>query len=166
MATWCVYYFSQTRAPYEHVPKLVIRNVPEGEVVTEEMLESVGYYYEAFNIPWANHVITQVDAERAPADPVIRASLLPRISQGEGESISWDELQSRLQAKAARAKWRRLPSDARLHLAGLIAASQEVIAHFQRREDQLSEDERRLVNDLRDSLQGLGVYQPESGAAE
>jgi len=89
MTTWCVYHLIHVRTPHQHLPKLVIREVPEGEDVTEDLLERAGYLFQEFDIPWANHVLTEVDAKDSPAD------LVAHIRQGDGESITWGELQAR-----------------------------------------------------------------------
>ena len=92
MATFAVYHLIHVRTPHQHIPKLVITDVPEGEEPTEELLERAGYQFGEFNIPWANHALDKVDAKESPAD------LVARIRQGEGERIAWPDLVARAEA--------------------------------------------------------------------
>lgn len=92
MATWCVYHLIHVRTPHQHIPKLVITDVPEGEKLDKELLERAGYLFSEFGIPWANHVLTQVDAKESPAD------LVARLRQGEGERISYADLVARAES--------------------------------------------------------------------
>ena len=92
MAIWCVYHLIHVRTPYQYIPKLVITDVPEGEAVTEDLLERAGYMFGEFNVSWANHVITLVDVRESPAD------LVARIRQGEVERIAWPSLVARATA--------------------------------------------------------------------
>ena len=86
MPTWCVYHLIHVRTPHQHIPKLVITDVPEGEEVTEELLERAGYQFGEFDIPWANHGLDEVDVKTSPSD------LVARIRQGEGQRITYAEL--------------------------------------------------------------------------
>lgn len=85
MATWCVYHLIHVRVPHQHIPVLVIADVPDGEVITRELLERAGYMFGEFGIPWANHAIVKVD-RNAPTD------LIARIKRGEGERITYHRL--------------------------------------------------------------------------
>ena len=89
MATWCVYYLIHARTPHQHIPRIVVTDVPESEILTEDLLERAGYQYGAFGIPWANHVLTKVDVKKSPSD------LVCRIRQKEGEWITWTDLVTR-----------------------------------------------------------------------
>jgi len=90
MATWCVYHWIYYTTPHkhvtEHVPRLVITDVPEGETVTREQVERAGYRPHDYGIPWENHFLKPVTQD-LPAD------LLARIGAGEGERIAFDRLQ-------------------------------------------------------------------------
>lgn len=92
MATWCVYHLIHVRTPHQYIPKLVITDVPDGEEVTEELLERAGFMFSEFNIPWANHGIMRVSAQESPPD------LVARIRQGFGERIAYSELVTRAEA--------------------------------------------------------------------
>jgi len=84
--TWCVYHLIHVRTPYQYIPKLVIAEAPEGEAVTTDLLERAGYQFGEFGIPWANHVLEQVDVQDAPSD------LVARLRRGEGKWIIYDDL--------------------------------------------------------------------------
>jgi hypothetical protein len=92
MATFAVYHLIHVRTPHQHIPKLVITEVPEGETVTQDLVERAGYMFGEFNVPWANHVLEQVDVKESPAD------LVSRIRQGEGERITYADLGARAEA--------------------------------------------------------------------
>ena len=92
MATFAVYHMIHVRTPHQHIPKLVITDVPEGEELSEELLERAGYQFGEFDIPWANHVLEQVDAKGSPSD------LVARIRSGEGEWIAWPDLVAQAEA--------------------------------------------------------------------
>ncbi|MDW8068547.1 MAG: hypothetical protein RML46_06520 [Anaerolineae bacterium] len=85
MAIWAVVHIIHTRVPRQHIPVLVIRDVPEGERVTVGLLERAGFRYGEFGSPWANHYITRVN-EDSPSD------LIARLRAGEGRWISYQEL--------------------------------------------------------------------------
>ncbi|WP_322799354.1 hypothetical protein [Thermoflexus sp.] len=91
MATWAVVHLIHVRVPHEHIPVLVIRDVPEGERITVGLLERAGFRYGEFGSPWANHYITRVN-EDSPSD------LIARIRMGEGRRISYEELVRRASA--------------------------------------------------------------------
>ena len=86
MSTWCVYHLIHVRTPHQYIPKLLITDVPEDEEVTTELLERAGYQFEEFNIPWANHVLAQVDARESPSD------LVARIRKGGFDRITFSDL--------------------------------------------------------------------------
>lgn len=88
---WCVYHVIHVRTPHQHIPKLVVTDVPVGVEVSEEMLERAGYLFEEFNIPWANHAIAPVDKD-APSD------LVARLRAGEGEWLTYSDLLARADA--------------------------------------------------------------------
>jgi hypothetical protein len=77
--TWCVYHLIHVQTPHQHIPKLVITEVPESETVDTDLLERAGFQFGEFGIPWANHMLEEVDVKESPAD------LVARIRQGEGE---------------------------------------------------------------------------------
>jgi hypothetical protein len=79
--TWAVYHLIHVRVPHQHIPKLLITEVPDGEEVTRELLERAGYIFGEFGIPWANHYITELDSN-APSDLIGRARdpQVPRIA--------------------------------------------------------------------------------------
>ena len=89
MATWCVYHLIHVRTPHQHIPQLVITDVPEDAEITRDLLERAGYQFGEFGIPWANHVITRVDAQESPAD------LVARIRNGAWRWIAYGDLVSR-----------------------------------------------------------------------
>ena len=89
--TWCVYHVIHVRTPHQHLPKLVVTDVPSGAEVTKETLERAGYLFEEFNIPWANHAIAPVDKD-APSD------LVARLRAGEGEWLTYSDLLARADA--------------------------------------------------------------------
>jgi hypothetical protein len=60
--------------------------VPEGETVTQDLVERAGYQFGEFNIPWANHVLEQVDVKESPGD------LIARIRAGECDRIPYAKL--------------------------------------------------------------------------
>lgn len=86
MSTYCVYHLIHVRTPHQHLPKLLVTEVPEGAEVTEELLEQAGYQFGEFDTAWANHVLTEVDAQESPSD------LVARIRQGEGDHITYADL--------------------------------------------------------------------------
>ena len=92
MATFAVYHMIHVRTPHQHIPKLVVSDVPEGEELSEELLERAGYQFGEFNIPWANHVLTEVDVKESPSD------LVARIRSGDGERIAWGDLVAQAEA--------------------------------------------------------------------
>jgi hypothetical protein len=63
MATFAVYHLIHVRTPHQHIPKLVITDVPEGAQVTQDLVERAGYTFGKFNVPWANHVLEREEAE-------------------------------------------------------------------------------------------------------
>lgn len=89
MATWCVYHFIHVRTPYQYIPKLVIRDVPDDVNLTADLLERAGYQFGEFGIPWANHALERVSAKDSPSD------LVARIRNGGGARITYAELVSR-----------------------------------------------------------------------
>jgi hypothetical protein len=89
---WCAYHLIHVQTPHQHIPKLVITDVPEGETVAADLLERAGYQFGEFNIPWANHVLERVDAKESPAD------LVARIRQGEGEWVTYADLKAKAEA--------------------------------------------------------------------
>lgn len=89
MTTYCVYHLIHVHTPHQHLPRLIVAEVPEGAEVTEELLERAGYQFGEFNVAWANHVLEEVDAETAPSD------LVARIRQGEGEYVTYADLVER-----------------------------------------------------------------------
>jgi len=84
--TWCVYHLIHVQTPHQHLPKLLIQEVPEGEEVTEELLERAGYLFQEFNTFWANHVLTEVDVKESPSD------LVAHIREGDFERIIYADL--------------------------------------------------------------------------
>lgn len=86
MATWCVHHLIHVRAPHQHIPKLVITDVPDDVDLSTDLLERAGYLFGEFNIPWANHVLIRVNVQDSPPD------LVARIRQGQGERITYEEL--------------------------------------------------------------------------
>lgn len=92
MATWCVYHLIHVKTPHQHIPKLVIEDVPDGEKVTEDLLERAGYLFSEFDIPWANHVLEKVDPSTSPSD------LVARIRQGDIECINFADLTAKAEA--------------------------------------------------------------------
>jgi hypothetical protein len=92
MSTYCVYHLIHVRTPHQHLPKLLIADVPEGEEVTEELLERAGFSFGEFGVNWANHVLTEVNAQDSPSD------LIARIRQGEGDRIDYADLKARAEA--------------------------------------------------------------------
>lgn len=92
MATWCVYHVIHVRTPHQYLPRLVIRDVPEEEVITKGLLERAGHQFGEFGIPWANHVIEKVSPDTSETD------LVYRLRTGEGAKISWDRLQKQASA--------------------------------------------------------------------
>ena len=92
MATWCVYHMIHVRTPYQYLPQLVIREVPEEEKVSKDLLERAGYQFGEFNIPWANHSLEEVSASTSPGD------LVYRIREGFGEQTTWAKLQEAINA--------------------------------------------------------------------
>jgi hypothetical protein len=86
IATYAVYHMIHIHTPYKYIPKLLIRDVPDSEKVTTDLLERAGYQFGEFNISWANHGLVKVDVKESPAD------LIARIRQGEGERITWSDL--------------------------------------------------------------------------
>lgn len=93
MATWCVYHLIHVSTPHQHIPKLVIREVPDGETVTQDVVERAGYLFQEFDIPWANHVLERVDPIVSPSD------LVGLIRQGEGRAVTWAELREKAEAE-------------------------------------------------------------------
>jgi len=89
MSTWCVYHLIHVRTPHQHLPRLLVTDVPEGAEVTEELLERAGYLFSEFNVTWANHVLTEVDPQGSPSD------LVARIREGGFESITYADLVER-----------------------------------------------------------------------
>ena len=61
-------------------------DVPEGEEVTEELVERAGYLFQEFNVAWANHILTKADAKTSPSD------LVARIREGGFERITYADL--------------------------------------------------------------------------
>lgn len=92
MATWCVYHLIHVRTPHQHIPKLVVTDVPEGASVDEDTVQRAGYLFSEFGIPFANHVIERVDQD-SPSD------LVGRIRSGEGERITWADLKAKAEAE-------------------------------------------------------------------
>ena len=86
MTTYAVYHLIHVNTPHKHIPKLVVTDVPDDAELSEELLERAGYQFGEFNIPWANHVLEQVDVKTSPSD------LVARIRQGDGERIAWADL--------------------------------------------------------------------------
>ncbi|MCL6478503.1 MAG: hypothetical protein K6T65_08800 [Peptococcaceae bacterium] len=87
MKTYCVYHFIHIHTPYRYLPKLVITNVPDDVMVTEDLVDRAGYDFSEFGIPWANHYLTVVDPVDSPAD------LVRRIKRKEyDEILNYDEL--------------------------------------------------------------------------
>jgi len=92
MATWCVYHVIHVRTPHQHIPKLVVTDVPDEEEVTHDLVDRAGFSFGEFEIPWANHALEEVTAGDAPAD------LVSRIRQGEGDRVTYEELKARAEA--------------------------------------------------------------------
>ena len=86
MTTWCVYHLIHVRTPHQHLPRLLVTEVPKGAEVTEELLERAGYLFSEFNVAWANHVLTEVDVKGSPSD------LVARIREGGFERIAYADL--------------------------------------------------------------------------
>lgn len=86
MSTWCVYHLIHVRTPHQHIPKLVIRDVPDDVELTTDLLGRAGYQFEEFGIPWANHCLERVSAKTAPDD------LVARIRRGEGRRVTYADL--------------------------------------------------------------------------
>lgn len=84
--TWCVYHLIHTRTPYQHIPKLLITEVPQNVKITEDIIERAGYLFGEFNIPWANHVLVEVDMKESPSD------LVARIRKGNFSENTYAEL--------------------------------------------------------------------------
>ena len=89
MSTWCVYHLIHVRTPYQHLPKLLVTDVPEGENVTQDLRERAGYQFGESNIAWANHILEEVNAQESPSD------LVARIRQGGFERMTYAELLER-----------------------------------------------------------------------
>lgn len=70
MATWAVVYLIHVCTPHQHVPKLIIRGVPDNATIDWETVERAGYSFGEFGIPRANYYITRVDPARSPSDLV------------------------------------------------------------------------------------------------
>lgn len=70
MATWAVVHLIHVRAPHQHIPRLIIRGVPEDKSVDWDLVESAGYSFGEFGIPRANHYITCVSPTESPSDLV------------------------------------------------------------------------------------------------
>jgi len=88
--TWCVYHLIHVNTPYRYIPKLVIEEVPADVDLDHEILERAGYQYGEFNVPWANHVLEEVDVETSPSD------LIARLRRGPScENITYKELVER-----------------------------------------------------------------------
>ncbi len=85
MATWVVYHLIHVRMPHQHIPKLIITDVPEDVRVTRDLVERAGFAFGEFGIPWANHALEQVGPD-SPAD------LVGAIRRGEGERIRYSDL--------------------------------------------------------------------------
>ena len=86
MTTWCVYHLIHVRTPHQHLPKLLITDVPQGAEVTEELLDRAGYRFGEFNVAWANHVLEEVDVKESPSD------LVARIREGGFSRIAYADL--------------------------------------------------------------------------
>ena len=92
MSTWCVYHLIHVKTPHQHLPRLLITDVPDGAEVTQDLAERAGYLFSEFDIPWANHVLEQVDAQDSPSD------LVARIRDGDFECITYADLVARAEA--------------------------------------------------------------------
>jgi hypothetical protein len=84
MATWVVYHLIHVRTPRQHIPKLLITQVPEDQEVTRDLLERAGIFFEEFGELWANHYIEKLGPD-SPSDLVGRARnpAVPRITWAE-----------------------------------------------------------------------------------
>lgn len=91
MSTWTVYHLIHARTPHQHLPKLVVTDVPDGAAVDQDAVERAGYLFQEFNIPWANHVLAEVGQD-SPSD------LVGRIRNGEGERITYVDLKARAES--------------------------------------------------------------------
>ena len=91
MATWCVYHLIHVRTPHQHLPKLIVTDVPEGETVDQAIAERAGYMFGEFGISFANHVVERIGPD-SPSD------LVGRIRAGEGERITWADLKAKAEA--------------------------------------------------------------------
>jgi len=62
MAKWAVVHVIHTRVPRQHIPKLVVEDVPDelSEAEVKEWLEEMGYDFGEFGIPWANHYVARL----------------------------------------------------------------------------------------------------------
>ena len=91
MKTWVVYHLIHVRTPRQHIPRLIITEVPDNEKVTWDLLERAGYLFGEFGIPRANHGIVCLNSD-APSDLVGRARdpWVPRIA--------WTDLLARANA--------------------------------------------------------------------
>lgn len=88
MATGCVHYLIHITTPYHYIPRLVITDVPDDAVVTADMLQSAGYTFGKYGVLRPNYGLARLGGD-SPGD------LVARIRHGEGECITWDELQRR-----------------------------------------------------------------------
>jgi len=62
MAKWAVVYLIHVRTPHQHIPKLVVEDVPD-ELTADEVkdwLEEMGYTFGACGVPWANHYVARL----------------------------------------------------------------------------------------------------------
>lgn len=84
--TWCVYHLIHVRTPHQHIPKLLITEVPQCMTPTFDTIERAGYLFDEFNISWANHVLEKVSTKDSPSD------LVSRIRQGDTRRITWGDL--------------------------------------------------------------------------
>jgi hypothetical protein len=84
MATWVVYRLIRALTPPQHIPKLLITQVPEDRKVTRDLLERAGFFFEEFGELWANHYIEKIGPD-SPSDLVGRARnpSVPRITWAE-----------------------------------------------------------------------------------
>lgn len=85
MATWAVVHLIHVRVPHQHIPRLLITGVPDGQAVTRDLLERAGYQFGEFGIPWANHYIARID-RNSPSD------LVGRARSPEVPRVAWEEL--------------------------------------------------------------------------
>ena len=86
MAKWAVVHLIHVQTPHQHIPKLVVEDVPtdKGEAFVKDWLEAAGYKFGEFGIPWANHYVARL------------RDCLPSVQgayrRGRVETVKYEEL--------------------------------------------------------------------------